>query len=263
MNPDLTRKSAGPRVRLPGGLQWSLFFRSLTLQASWNHQRMQNLGLLWNVLPWLRLRQRHVNRDRVFCRRYYGFFNTNPYLANFLIGGLVRLEEDRAAGAEVEPGFIGTFRDSVGRALASMGDQLFWLGLRPTLVMLICFAGLLGRISSIMVILGAFAISQLVLRWVALQRGYQLGMDIVDLLFDRRWHVWIARTKRAGMILTGMVIGLYLAQAADTGVSPGRGMLWIGTGLGMGLPVVLRKRLPGEVMILAALILALALTFAI
>ena len=263
MNPDLTRKPEEPRVRLPRALQWSLWLRSLTLQASWNHQRMQNMGLLWIVLPWLRRKKRLVNRDRLFCRRYYGFFNTNPYLANFLIGGLVRLEEDLAAGPEADPEFIGTFRDSVGRALASLGDQLFWLGLRPTLVMLICFTGLLGQISSILVVLGIFTVSQLVLRWMALQRGYELGMDIVDLLFDKRWHLWIARTKRAGMVLTGMVIGLYLAQVADTGVSPGRGMLWIGPGLGMGLPVVLRKRLPGEVMILAALVMALLLTFAI
>lgn len=252
---------SGPR--LPFTLRVSLFLRSLTLQASWNNQRMQNLGLLWNVLPWLRRRPRHVNQDRIFCRRYFGFFNTNPYLANFLIGGLVRLEEDRLEDPDPQPGFVGTFRDSVGRAFASLGDQLFWLGLRPTMVMLICFAGLLGHMSAILVILGLFTLFQLVLRWVALGRGYALGMDIVDLLFDKRWHLWIARTKRAGMVLTGMVIGLYLAQVADTGLSPGRGMLWIGTGLGMGLPVVLRKRLPGEVLILAALVLALLLTFAI
>lgn len=263
MNPDLTRKSPEPAVRMSRGLQWSLWLRSLSLQASWNHQRMQNLGLLWNVLPWLRRTKRHINRDRLFCRRYYGFFNTNPYLANFLIGGLIRLEEDLADRPAAESEFIGTFRDSVGRALASLGDQLFWLGIRPTLIMLICFSGLLGQVSSILIILGIFTAFQLVLRWLALQRGYELGMDIVDLLFDKRWHLWIARTKRAGMVLTGMVIGLYLAQVADTGVSPGRGMLWIGTGLGIGLPVVLRKRLPGEAMIPAALILALLLTFAI
>ena len=250
--PDLSRR-----------LQWSLYWRSLTLQASWNHQRMQNLGLLWTVLPWLNRNRLDLNRDRLFCRRYYGFFNTNPYLANFLLGGLVRLEDDRSSGQEVLPGMIGTFRDSVGRALASLGDQLFWLGLRPTLIMVISLSALLGHIIPVMVVIGIFAMGQLLLRWIALRRGYELGMDIVDLLFDKRWHAWIARTKRAGMILTGMVIGVYLAQVADTGVSPGRGMLWIGTGLGMGLPLVLRKRLPGEVMILAALILSLVLTFAI
>jgi PTS system mannose-specific IID component len=250
-------------ARMSRRLQWSLFLRSLSLQASWNHQRMQNLGLLWTVLPWLRRKPREVNRDRVFCRRYFGFFNTNPYLANFLLGGLVRLEEDRESGREVLPGMIATFRDSVGRALASLGDQLFWLGLRPTLVMVICFAGLLGHISCVLVVIGLFAVGQLLLRWVALRRGYDLGMDIVDLLFDRRWHQWIAGTKRAGMILTGMVAGLYLAQVTESGIVADRSLLWIGTVLGMGLPVVFRKRLPGELLILVALAMALLLTFAI
>jgi mannose/fructose/N-acetylgalactosamine-specific phosphotransferase system component IID len=244
-------------------LQWSLFLRSLTLQASWNHQRMQNLGLLWTVLPWLRRNRHDLNRDRVFCRRYYGYFNTNPYLANFLLGGLVRLEDERDAGQEVLPGVIGTFRDSVGRALASLGDQLFWLGLRPTLVMVICLAGLLGHIFSVLAVIGIFTVGQLLLRWLALRKGYDLGMDIVELLIDPRWHAWIARTKRAGMVLTGMVAGLYLAQVTEAGGVADRGLLWIGTGLGMGLPVILRKRLPGELLILVALVLALVLTFAI
>ena len=245
------------------GLRWSIFLRSLTLQGSWNHQRMQNLGLLWTVLPWLRRNRRDMNRDRVFCRRYYGFFNTNPYLANFLFGGLIRLETDQDAGVEVLPGVIGTFRDSVGRALASLGDQLFWLGLRPTLIMTICLVGLLGHISSVLMVIGIFAMGQLLLRWIALGKGYDLGMDIVDLLFDPRWHLWIARMKRAGMVLTGMVAGLYLAQVAEAGGVADRSLLWIGTGLGMGLPVVLRKRLPGELLIVVALVLALLLTFAI
>ena len=244
-------------------LQWSIFLRSLALQGSWNHQRMQNLGLLWTVLPWLRMNRGDVNRDRIFCRRYYGYFNTNPYLANFLFGGLIRLEEDQDAGLELVPGMIGTFRDSVGRALASLGDQLFWLGLRPTLIMVICLAGLLGHISAVLVVVGLFTAGQLLLRWMALRKGYDLGMDIVDLLFDPRWHSWIGRMKRAGMVLTGMVAGLYLAQVAELGNSADRNLLWIGTVLGMGLPVVLRKRLPGELLIVAALFMALVLTFAI
>ncbi len=245
------------------GLQWSLFLRSLSMQGSWNHQRMQNLGLLWTVLAWLRRTRRDVNRDRIFCRRYYGYFNTNPYLANFLFGGLIRLENDQEAGLDVPPGVIDTFRDSVGRALASLGDQLFWLGLRPTLIMAICLVGLMGQIFTVLVVIGIFTVGQLLLRWVALRKGYDLGMDIVDLLFDPRWHAWIARMKRAGMVLTGMVAGLYLAQVAEFGVASDRNLLWIGTVLGMGLPLVLRKRLPGELLIVAALFLALVLTFAI
>jgi hypothetical protein len=90
-----------------------------------------------------------------------------------------------------------------------------------------------------------------------------LGLDIADLLFDSRWHTWIAVAKRSGMVLTGMVAGLYLAKVADFGTVDNHSLLWIGTGLGIGLPVILRKRLPGEILILAALVLALLLGFAI
>ena len=244
-------------------LQVALFLRSLSLQASWNNQRMQNLGLLWIMLPWLRRQARAVNRDRVFCRRYFGFFNTNPYFANFLIGGLVRLEDDQAAGHPMPPGMADTFRDSVGRALASLGDQLFWLGLRPTLVMLVSLAGLMGKIHLVLAFVCIFAVGQLLLRWLSLRQGYELGLDIADLLFDSRWHTWIGVAKRSGMVLTGMVAGLYLAKVADFGTVDNHALLWIGTGLGIGLPVILRKRLPGEILILAALVLALLLGFAI
>jgi PTS system mannose-specific IID component len=120
------------RPTLGFGLQAGLFLRSLALQASWNPQRMQNLGLLAVMLTWLRTRAREVGRDRLFCRRYYDYFNTNPYLANYLVGGLIRLEEMRENGESLPPDFTATFRDTVGRALASLGDQLFWLGFRGT-----------------------------------------------------------------------------------------------------------------------------------
>jgi PTS system mannose-specific IID component len=249
--------------RLSRRLQLSLWLRSLSLQGSWNHQRMQNLGLLWTVLPWLRQRPRNVDQDRVFCRQYFGFFNTNPYLANFLLGGLVRLEDDRARGESFPAGLIGTFQDSVGRALASLGDQLFWLGLRPTVAMVICLAALLGRTAAVLVVIAVFAVGQLTLRWLAVRRGFALGMDIVDLLFDPRWHTWIARLKRAGMVLTGLVVGFYLAEGGQVGAGVDSRLLWVGTGLGLGLPALLRQRLPGELLIVVALLLAVLLSFAI
>ena len=43
-------------------------------------------------------------------------------------------------------------------------------------------------------------------------------LDIVELLFDGRWHTWIGVAKRSGMVLTGMVAGLYLATVSDFGI---------------------------------------------
>ena len=115
------------RPRLPRRLQMQIFLRSLALQASWNGQRMQNLGLLVTLLPWLRRQPSDINRDRLFCRRYYEYFNTNPYLANLIIGGLVRLEQESLDSGVGGSAMARTFRDSLCRAFASLGDQLFWV----------------------------------------------------------------------------------------------------------------------------------------
>lgn len=254
-------RSGGPG--LARGLKLRLFLRSLTLQGSWNHQRMQNLGLLTTILPWLRTRRRDLNQDRLFCRRYYEFFNTNPYLANFVIGGLVRLENDRAAGVPVSGGMTTIMRDSLGRAFASLGDQLFWLGIRPALVMAMCLLGLHGQMMGVLVVVAVFACAQLILRWRSLERGYKLGFDLVELLHHRHWHRGIATAERAGMFLTGMTAGSYLAVLTNSGHPGGDGLLWFGVAAGLGLPIVLRRRLPGELLILVALGLALMLVFAV
>ncbi len=241
------------------GLRVQLYVRSLSLQASWNHERMQNLGLLTTMLPAARNRQRNLNQDRLFCRRYYEFFNTNPYLANFVIGGLVRLEHEQ----ELPSGTTSMFRDSLGRAFASLGDQLFWLGIRPALVMAICLLGLYRQMTAVVLVVTLFAVGQLWLRWVSLGRGYRLGFDLVELLHHRHWHRGIAGAERLGMLLTGMTAGAYLAMVTKSGLPTNDGLLWFGVGLGLGLPILFRRRLPGEGLIFVALILALVLAFAI
>ncbi len=251
------------RSHLPFRLKLRLFIRSLSLQASWNHERMQNLGLLTTMLPWIRTRRRDLNEDRLFCRRYYEFFNTNPYLANFVVGGLVRLEEDRAAGQANAAGETTMFRDSLGRAFASLGDQLFWLGLRPALAMAICLLGLHEQMLAIIGLVAVFASSQLILRWYSLERGYQLGFDLVELLHHRHWHRGIAAAERIGMFLTGVTAGTYLAMVARPGLPDYHGLLWFGVGVGLGLPILVRRRLPGEMLIILALGLALLLVFAV
>jgi PTS system mannose-specific IID component len=251
------------RDKLPRLLKLQIYIRSLALQASWNGQRMQNLGLLVTLLPWLRTQTRDINTDRVFCRRYYEYFNTNPYMANLIIGGLVRLEQEGALTGQDHSALARTFRDSLCRAFASLGDQLFWLGLRPGLTMAICLLGMWGHMGSVLVVVGVFALAQLVLRYWALGRSYSLGLDIVDLINHPHWHRAIAWTKRGSLALTGMVAAKYLVSLNSLDFVPGKGLLWAGVALGLGLPLVMRKRLPGEGLLGVALGLALLLAFAI
>jgi hypothetical protein len=108
-----------------------------------------------------------------------------------------------------------------------------------------------------------FAVMQFVLRWRSLATGYRLGFDLVDVLQQRRWHRAITIAGRTGMVLTGMTAGTYLAMVSRPGLPVDASLLWFGVGTGITLPILLRRRLPGEILILFSLGLALLMAFAV
>ena len=237
-----------------------IFLRSLTLQASWNPSRMQSLGLVHVLLPGMRSLGLKPAESRQFCRRHLEYFNTNPYYANLLIGGLLRLESEAAASGEDAAVTATRFKETLGRALASLGDQFFWLGLQPAMLVLACLLGVLGPVWSPLVPVGAFAVVQLVVRYRTLGLGWTLGMDIVDLLGARRWHRAIWAAKRSGALLTGVLAAAvaFSLEGLVSGEDPGAA---VGAALAMGLAYSLRRRWPGESMLLVLVPLALAASY--
>jgi len=222
---------------------------------------MQNLGLVYALLPWLRQAKLPVREARQFCRRHYEYFNTNPYYANLLIGGLLRLEEEnrRADGAMLK--VVRNFKDSLGRALASLGDQFVWLGLQPALLVVASLAAAVGFYWVPLALLAVFTLVQLVGRYRVLTWGYDLGLEIADRLASPRWHQVIWTAKRAGALFTGVLAGLYVAKLDHLLRVEGERSLLLGTALALGLSMTARRRWPGESMLLLLLPLAVALTY--
>lgn len=252
-------REAPPPVGLPPRrLLWSVWLRALTLQAAWNPQRMQNLGLVAALAPWLRARAPAIPIVRRVCRRHYEYFNTNPYFANFIIGGLMRLEDENLREGGRETPLVVAFRNSVARAFASLGDQLFWLGLQPSVLLAASVLAWAGRPWLGVGLIVLLAAGQLWLRWRALGTGYRLGLDIVDLLSRPSWHRLIRASQRSGMVLAGILAGVYLEALAETPPGNVRAALWsVGAGGVCGL--LLHRRLPGELVFLLGIPLALVL----
>jgi len=104
-------------------------WRLTALQASWNYERMQGLGVAWATLPLLApLAARDPARYRAAVARSTGFFNANPYLAGAAVGAGAHEELAGAPGAAVE-----RLRTALCGPLGALGDQLFWMGTVPGL----------------------------------------------------------------------------------------------------------------------------------
>ncbi|MFH1842805.1 MAG: PTS system mannose/fructose/sorbose family transporter subunit IID [bacterium] len=246
---------------LPATVLGEIWVRSLAIQAGWNPQRMQNLGLLTTLLPWLRRRTPGLQGRRFFCRRHFELFNTNPYLANFIVGGLLRLEEERRDADRGQSAQIKMVKNSLARSFASLGDQFFWLGLQPALLLLACLLGFWWGIWPGLLVIVVFALSQLELRRRSLAIGYRLGLDIVDVLDHPGWHHCIRQAKRVSLVLVGSFMGCYLARLFNSGPHLPILLVLVSVPLAVGLPALWRLRFAGEGWFMLALPLALVLTY--
>ncbi len=245
-----TTPPAAPVGELARPVAWRVFWRCLTLQASWNEQRMQNLGLLAALAPWFRRQGMSPQHLRGVCRRYYGYFNTNPYLAGYVVGGLLHLEQARARGEAVTDRQVGWLRDTLARACGALGDQIFWLGLRPALMLAASLLGLCGRWDLVLLLVGGFAAGQLWWRWRSLIAGHALGAQVVGVIGRPAWHRTFAWTRRAALALTGVVVGVYFASIAGPGEAVGSVRLLGLLCLGLGLPLLVRQQISAELQLL-------------
>lgn len=160
------------------------------------------MGFLFGVEPLLRRAcpGRDEYRDAAF--RHLGFFNTNPYMAGFVIGAVGALEERRASLPEGErPQLdrrIESAKKTAGAAVAAMGDSFFWGALRPAcaavavLFALACWTGgasgpytLLAGAAAYLVLYNAPAVW---MRWRGLRTGYERPEDLPAELKRLQWR---------------------------------------------------------------------------
>lgn len=196
--------------RLPRKLQCQVLLRSLLLQASWNFERMQGLGVLYLLAPALRFYYRDEELARAYGR-HTEYFNTHPFLAPALLGATLRLELAQRSGEPVElpP---EEFKRMLMAPCAAMGDAFFWGGVRPFAAAVALFFAMQGRWWAPLVLLALFNLPHLWFRIVGFRRGFDLGAGLVELLQRARLPDRAIRLKQATVLL----LGVLCAQMAVT-----------------------------------------------
>ncbi len=114
-------------MRLSRLTRLHIWFRLLLIQASWSFERIQGIGFFYALLPGLRKLYRGDKLVEV-SRKYDGYFNTHVYLAPLVVGAVLKLEEERAAGAADADtdSLINDFKEIVAAPYAAIVDALFW-----------------------------------------------------------------------------------------------------------------------------------------
>lgn len=100
-------------------------WRSLFLQAGFNFERYQNIGLVYSLSSVIKKYIKDKEKQKEIFKRHLEIFNTQPYMSGFVIGNILKMEIE---GRDEKS--IITVKQSLACAYASIGDRIFWSRLK-------------------------------------------------------------------------------------------------------------------------------------
>ena len=101
-----------------------VFLRSITMEHTWNYERMMNDGYMYSMLP--ALRKIYPDKDEFLkaCKRHLEFFNTTPHVITLPLGISVAMEEQRANNIETfDTASISSVKTAIMGHLEGIGDS--------------------------------------------------------------------------------------------------------------------------------------------
>jgi PTS system mannose-specific IID component len=207
--------------RLGPRLLASTFFRSFTIQGSWNYRTMIGGGFAFTLLPLLRrLRGTSGPELESALARHSEHFNAHPYLVGVAVGAVARLELDGES-----PEVIKRFKEAVRGPLGALGDTLVWAGWLPTTLLLaltIAWWGL-SPFFSVLTFLAVYNVGHLSLRGWSFNVGFREGVTVGGRLRQASLRARADTLHKLGALLLGVVSGLVLISPAALG---GAGRFW-------------------------------------
>ncbi len=183
------------------GILNRLLFRTFFLQTGFCYERLQGLGWCWIIKPLAKKFQ--VPNPTDFHLKNLEPFNANPYISTYAAGAVAKLVEEKRDLDDAQ-----RLKNSLRGPLGSLGDNLIWKGIRPTLltsgILATFWLGFWGGV----IFLGLFNLFQLYLRWRGVKRGYQLGEQIFVEFSGNFWRKAPAIFSAAGAMLLGIMLVL-------------------------------------------------------
>jgi PTS system mannose-specific IID component len=240
--------------KLPSTLLLKLVFRSLFIQAGWNYENFQGIGFAYALVPFLQQDEVRRGDGQNFVKRHLACFNTNPYLSGMILGGVVRLEEERELG-RIDSREIAAYKQDLMGAFGALGDSFVWGALRPLAAIVAVLAAF--HFETLAPFLFLFLYNSVIfwLRVQGVRNGYAYGSDLLIYLKQIDLQKKIYWINRFVLFSCGAVVPLWISQAVPSMNLAFAGLLSFVLILGGFLWRAERKEVPLRYQVAALLIL--------
>jgi len=214
-----------------------IYFRLFYIQACWNYERMLSLGLAFCLIPFAKRYIQDDVRKREFLTRSLSFFNTHPYMASWLVGAILRSEE-QAADAPMSAKSLERHKRQLSIRLAGLGDEMFWRLLKPIAAMAGVVVSFFDVVAGLIVFAAGYNTPHFFIRLKGLLTGYREGFVGVErAVASGVFQSAIRYLTRGAAVLTGVLAAVGLTRLEAPMLTSGFAML-----SGGGLMWVLLKR---------------------
>lgn len=157
-----------------------IFWRSFTINASFNYERQMSQGVQYALGPALKKLYPEKERLADALKRHAEFFNTTPMFGPFVFGITAAMEEENANDPNFDEASINSVKASLMGPLAGIGDSVFWGTLRPLAGGIACSLALTGNLFAPILFLLIFNIPNILVRYYGVHWGYDSGMKALN-----------------------------------------------------------------------------------
>lgn len=193
-----------------------VFFRSLTMEYSWNYERQQHMGFCYSMLPIIRRVYDNKEDQIQAAKRHMEFFNTTPYISTLILGISSAMEEANANDDRFDASSINSIKAALMSPLAGIGDSLFWGTLRVIATGLGVSLSMQGNILGPLLFFLVFNIPAYIVRWLCLKWGYGFGTSFLSKIEESGL---MPKLTMGAAILGLMVIGAMVPNLVSVSVA--------------------------------------------
>ena len=201
---------------VPAADRRTIFWRSFGIQSAFSFDRMQALGFVWTLIPFLKKLYGATPEFSKALKRHLAFFNTHPWIPGPIFAIVADLEAHRAQDpTKTDVESIQAVKGSLMGPLAGIGDATFHGTLRPVMGGISASLALQGIPFAPILFVVVMNTVHVLARWFSQDWGFRLGGN----LFERVDQAGLRRLMEGISIAGLMAVGSLVANWLTFGIA--------------------------------------------